>query len=45
MERTKRYDLGTGRFAYGKIERALGTTLGADEKAQRGQLRGRLKRL
>ena len=45
MERTKRYDFGTGRYAYGEIERALGVTLGGDETAQKGALRGRLKRL
>lgn len=45
MDRTKRYDFGTGRYAYGEIERALGATLGADETAQKGALRGRLKRL
>lgn len=45
MDRTKRYDFGTPRYAYGDLERALGETLGADREAQQGALRGRLKRL
>ena len=45
MDRKERYDFGTEHYAYGEIERALGTTLGADEKAQKGALRGRLKRI
>jgi hypothetical protein len=45
MERTTRYDFETGRYAYGEIERGLGVTLGADEAAQKGALRGRLKHL
>jgi hypothetical protein len=45
MGPTKRYDFGTGRYAYGEIERALGVTLGADSATQQGALRGRLKRL
>jgi hypothetical protein len=45
MDRKEQDDFGTGRYVYGEIERALGQTLGADAAAQKGALRGRLKRL
>jgi hypothetical protein len=45
MDRKEWYGFGTGRYAYAEIERGLGATLGAGEKAQKGALRGRLKRL
>jgi hypothetical protein len=41
----ERYGSGTPTYAYGRIEQALGVTLGADWTTQRGALRGRLKRL
>jgi hypothetical protein len=41
----ERYGSGTGAYAYGQIEQALGVTLGADWTTRRGALRGRLKRL
>jgi hypothetical protein len=43
MDKKEQDDFVTGQYAYGEIERALGLTLGADETAQRGPLRGRLK--
>jgi hypothetical protein len=45
MDRTKRYEFETPRYSYGELEQALGAVFNADQDAQRGALRGRLKRL
>jgi hypothetical protein len=45
MDRKERVDFVTGVYRYAQIERGLALTLGADERTQKGPLRGRLKKL
>jgi hypothetical protein len=45
MDRKKRYEIETARYAYGSVEQALADLFGADAATKTGALRGRLKHL